>query len=279
MLYIVATPIGNLKDITLRALETLKECDYILCEDTRKSSVLLRHYSINKPLFSYHKFNERARLEKTLEDLHSDKKIALISDAGTPTISDPGMILIQSCIEKNIRVEAIPGVSAAITALSCSGIIADKFQFLGFLSRKNGELKKQLSSAIQYDGITVFYESPHRLTKSLEILSENFPKTEITVCRELTKKFEEVLKCTAEEQLLYWRSKTIKGEITVLISPSSTIPESQMNVEEALEEIKKLASEGLKIKAAVKIVAQQTDLNSSELYRKYHNHHNNDPTS
>lgn len=218
MLYIVATPIGNLSDITYRAIETLKLCDYILCEDTRHSITLLSHYDIQKPLKSYHKFNESARQEEVINDLHAGKNIALISDAGTPGISDPGAQLIAACISQNINVVAIPGACAAITALCCSGLDTERFQFWGFLPKKQGELKRSLHEILAYSGTTVCYESPNRLLDVLEILNEIAPDRPIVVARELTKKFEEVQRGTSIELIQHWKKSILKGEIVLLIS-------------------------------------------------------------
>src|ERR1700733_30336 len=162
MLYVIATPIGNLSDITYRAVQTLQSCDYILCEDTRHSLALLRHYQIRKPLTSLHKFNESKKQQAIVEDLHRGQTIGLISDAGTPAISDPGSWLIQRCLEEKIRVIPIPGASALTTALSCSGLNTERFQFCGFLPKKASELKKCLQELLAYPGTTVCYESPHR---------------------------------------------------------------------------------------------------------------------
>lgn len=218
MLYLVATPIGNLSDITYRAVETLQTCDYILCEDTRHSTILLRKYEIRKPLVSYHKFNESFRRDRILEDLTAGKHIALISDAGTPGISDPGADIVALCVEKGLPVTAVPGPCAAIQALSCSGLGTDQFQFLGFLSRKEGEIKQSLLQILSYPGTTVCYESPHRIITVLELIQEIDPLRQLVVARELTKKFEEIVRGTAGELLSYWKDDPVKGEIVLLFS-------------------------------------------------------------
>lgn len=220
MLYLVATPIGNLADITLRALDTLKSCDYILCEDTRHSAILLNHHNIHKPLKSYHKFNENFRAESILQDLESGKNICLISDAGTPGISDPGTDLVKMCIEHHIPLTVIPGPCAAIQALTCSGLTTDRFQFWGFLPRKENEIKRELQAIFSYPGTTICYESPHRLLNVLELIQTMQPQRLIVVARELTKKFEEVIRGTAEELIAHWQKTPVKGEIVLLISPA-----------------------------------------------------------
>ena len=221
MLYLVATPIGNLADITFRAIETLKSCDYILCEDTRHSRTLLVHYGIEKPLKSYHKFNEASQAEGILDDLRNGKVIALVSDAGTPGISDPGADLVKSCLDADLTVTAIPGPCAAIQALSCSGLDTTRFQFVGFLPKKEGALKKMLQEILAYKGTTACYESPHRLIDALEMLHELEPARLLAVGRELTKKFEELRRGTASELLEHWKVNVLKGEIVLLISGST----------------------------------------------------------
>lgn len=218
MLYLVATPIGNLKDITLRAVETLQSCDYILCEDTRHTLLLLKHYNILKPLKSFHKFNEALKEDAIVADLLSGKNIALVSDAGTPGISDPGTKLVQRCVAEGLQVQAIPGPCAAIVALSCSSFNTDRFQFFGFLPRKDNELRSVLQELLMYPGTSICYESARRLVNVLEVLSHLAPTREIAVGRELTKKFEEIQRGHAIDQLNYWKANTIKGEIVLLIA-------------------------------------------------------------
>jgi 16S rRNA (cytidine1402-2'-O)-methyltransferase len=223
LLYLVSTPIGNLSDITFRAIDTLKSCDYILCEDTRHSIRLLQHYEIQKPLKSFHKFSEASKEDEIIEDLKAGKIISLISDAGTPGISDPGTRLVQRCVKEEIPVQAIPGPCAAIAALSSSGLDTDVFQFIGFLPKKKQELRSALQEIGPYKGTTICYESPNRLKEVLETILELFPQKEIVIARELTKKFEEIVRGTAAE-LLDWADKEIKGEIVLLISGQKDIP-------------------------------------------------------
>lgn len=221
MLYLVATPIGNLSDISFRAIDTLKNADYILCEDTRHSRTLLSHYQIDKPLHSFHKFNEALKENTIINDLNEGKVIALVSDAGTPGISDPGAKLVQRCISEGINVIAIPGPCAAIVALSCSGFDTTRFQFFGFLPRKAGELKHSLQEILTYPGTTLCYESPHRIKQVLKCLEDLSPTRPLAVARELTKKFEEIQRGTAAELLAYWEDRELRGEIVLLISGQS----------------------------------------------------------
>ncbi len=217
MLYLVATPIGNLGDITFRAVEVLKHCDVILCEDTRHSGKLLNHYEITTPRKSYHMFNEARREPEILERLRNGQDVALISDAGTPGISDPGQRLVRACAEAELPVTAIPGPCAAIQGLVASGLDSTQFQFLGFLPKKPGKLRKALQAALDYPGTSIVYESPHRLHKSLKALAELSPETPVVVARELTKKFEEYRRGTAPELLEHYLAKPPKGEIVLLI--------------------------------------------------------------
>lgn len=268
MLYLVATPIGTLSDITLRALETLKACDYILCEDTRRSLILLQHYQIQKPLKSYHKFNEASQAAFILEDLAQGKHICLISDAGTPGISDPGAPLVKLCIEHNLPVTAIPGPCAAILALSCSGLPTERFQFFGFLAKKEGELKRQLQSILSYEGTTICYESPHRLLNVLELLQEMQPTREVVVGRELTKKFEEIVRGTPSELITHWEKGVVKGEIVLLISPAEAESDRawlDWTPEEHVEWMQ--TTYGLSRKEAIKATAELRGVPKRQIYQ------------
>jgi 16S rRNA (cytidine1402-2'-O)-methyltransferase len=216
-LFIVPTPIGNLKDITIRALEVLKTVDYILAEDTRNTIKLLKHYQIKKTLKSYHKFNEHNINENIISDLRSGKNIALVSDAGTPGISDPGYLIIKKCIEENINIECLPGPTALIPALVISGFPADRFIFEGFLPHKKGR-KKRLEEISKYDITTILYESPHRLLKTLTELKQYIDNKKICICRELTKVYETIIRGNIEEVINYFNNKPIKGEIVIVIS-------------------------------------------------------------
>lgn len=218
MLFIVSTPIGNLKDITFRAVETLGEVDFIICEDTRVSSHLLNHYQIKKELISLNAFNEEKKIEYILGRISSGEKAALISDAGTPTISDPGNRLISAAIHQGITIVPIPGVSAVITALSIAGLPTDAFIYEGFPPQKKGR-QKFLSGLATEERTIVLYESTYRIHKLLEELKQYMPERIIVICRELTKKFEEVLRGKPEELISKIGERELKGEIVVVISP------------------------------------------------------------
>lgn len=218
MLYLVATPIGNLGDISQRAIDVLQACEYILCEDTRHTLPLLTHFNIRKPLKSFHQYNETLKEDAIIADLKKGISIALVTDAGTPGISDPGSKLVQRCVEEELEVVAVPGACAAIVALSCSGLDTDRFQFFGFLPRKAGDLRRTLQEILTYPGTTICYESPFRLLDVLQALRELAPTRQIAVARELTKKFEEIRRGTSEEQLTYWTEHPVKGEVVLLIA-------------------------------------------------------------
>lgn len=269
MLYIIATPIGNLADITFRAIDTLKICDYILCEDTRHSLVLLRHYDIHKPLKSYHKFNETEQLSSIIDDLHQSKQIGLISDAGTPGISDPGYLLIKSCVENEIPVTSIPGPCAAIQALSCSGLPTDRFQFWGFLARKETELKRQMQSILDYPGTTICYESPNRLLETLLIIQTMAPHRQLVIARELTKKFEEIKRGLAKELINHWQKAILKGEIVLLISPQDQpLDWSLFTPQEHVQWVQE--NYGLSKQEAIKTVAGLRRVPKRQVYNLFH---------
>lgn len=218
MLYIVPTPIGNLADMTFRAVDVLKEVDLILAEDTRTSGVLLKHYSISKPLQSYHQHNEHQVTERLVAQMQEGKKMALLTDAGTPGISDPAFFIIRACIKAGIRVECLPGATALIPALVNSGLPSDSFCFEGFLPLKKG--RHTLLSALANENRTIIlYESPMRLVKTLHQLMEYFGEDRpCCVSRELTKKFEENARGTLKEVHDHFKQKTVKGEIVVVIA-------------------------------------------------------------
>ena len=225
-LYLVATPIGNLEDITLRALRVLRECDVVAAEDTRHTGQLLRHFEISKPLLSYFQFNEAKRSEEIIERLKRGEKVALVTDAGTPGISDPGERVVRAALAAGLRVEAVPGACALIAALTASGLPTDEFHFIGFLPHKSGQRRKQLEALRAFAGTLVLYESPYRVEKLLGELAEVFPERPVVLARELTKKFEEFLRGTPAELLAATATRSLKGEFVVLIGPTSTPPRS-----------------------------------------------------
>lgn len=271
MLYLVATPIGNLKDITLRALETLESCDYILCEDTRHSLILLKHYNIHKPLISFHKFSEAAKEDKIIQDLIDGKNICLISDAGTPGISDPGTRLVKRCLEEGLTISAIPGACAAITALCISGLNTDRFQFYGFLPRQSGTLKKVLEEIFKCPFTTICYESPERINKVLEAIHNIDAERLLVIGRELTKKFEELLRGKANELLKLHAEKKFKGEIVILISGNTHGQSSEwedLSIEEHVAKVQQ--EENILLSEAIKKVAQLRTLPKRIVYNKIH---------
>ena len=220
-LYLVATPIGNLEDITVRALRVLRECDVVAAEDTRHSGQLLKHFGIAKPLLSYFQFNEAKRTEEILERLQRGEKVALVTDAGTPGISDPGERVVKAAIAAGFRVEPIPGPCALVAALTASGLPTEEFHFLGFLPHKSGQRRKQLEALRPVSGTLAFYESPHRIVKLLGELNDIFPDRQIVLARELTKKFEEFLRGKPAELVGLAEKRTLKGEFVVLVSPAA----------------------------------------------------------
>lgn len=216
-LFIVPTPIGNLEDITLRALRVLKEVDFILAEDTRTSGNLLRHFDISKPLVAYHQVNEHKIVERIIQRIEAGQNAALVSDAGTPAISDPGYLLVRGCIQKNIDVECLPGATAFVPALVNSGLPADRFVFEGFLPHKKGR-KTKLEYLCTLPYSVILYESPHRLLKTLEQVSEFFGEARnVSVSRELTKVFEETVRGTVSEVIQHFTTHTVKGEFVIVV--------------------------------------------------------------
>jgi 16S rRNA (cytidine1402-2'-O)-methyltransferase len=220
MLYVVATPIGNLGDITLRAVEALKSADVIAAEDTRHSGLLLKHLEIKKPFVSYHEHNEAARTTELVERLGRGENVALITDAGTPGLSDPGLRLIRECIKRELPFTIIPGASSILTALVASGFSTEKFSFRGFLPVKSGQRERELRATTERDETTMFFESPYRLTKTLAACIDIMPVRQLCVARELTKKFEELRRGTASELLAHYQAHPPKGEIVLVISGS-----------------------------------------------------------
>ncbi|MBQ3173651.1 MAG: 16S rRNA (cytidine(1402)-2'-O)-methyltransferase [Alistipes sp.] len=217
-LYVVPTPIGNLEDITLRAINTLREVDFILAEDTRTTSHLLRHLGIEKPMHSHHKFNEHATVERVAESIAAGHDVALVSDAGTPGISDPGFLLVRKCVERDIEVVTLPGATALIPAVVQSGFPCDKFCFEGFLPQKKGRMKRLEELATETRTI-VLYESPYRVVKCLEQLAETFgQERRVAVVREITKKFEETVRGTVSEVLEHFREHEPKGEFVIVVA-------------------------------------------------------------
>lgn len=218
MLYLIATPIGNLGDITLRALDVLKSVDLIAAEDTRHSGMLLKHFGIKKPFISYHQHNEVTRTAELAERLTRGENVALITDAGTPGLSDPGLRLMRECIRREVPFTIIPGPSSILTALLGSGFSTDKFSFRGFLPVKSGKRERELQAAADCDETVIFFESPYRLSKTLAACMQIMPGRQLCVARELTKKFEEFRRGTPSELLAYYQAHPPKGEIVLVVS-------------------------------------------------------------
>ena len=262
-LYIVATPIGNLSDITLRALEVLKKSDYILCEDTRTSKNLLDRYEVKSKLISNHKFNERKNLPKIMDILKSDSVVSLISDAGTPSVSDPGAILINECVANNINIFPISGASAVSTAVSISGF-NEKYFFYGFFPEKNNKLKQDFEKLANLDSCIVFFISPRKFNKSIKDIKHYFSGRKILICREMTKFYEEYIRSDIND-LEPFKSDP-KGELTIIISeklkekkPSVILKESdKKNIQKM---IKKLS-----IKDITDLISQNTNVSKKEIY-------------
>lgn len=220
-LYLVATPIGNLEDITLRAIRVLRECDVIAAEDTRHTGVLLKHFGISKPMISYHAHNEARRTQEIVERLGRGEKVALVTDAGSPGISDPGERVVRAALAAGFKVEPVPGACALVAALTASGLPTDEFHFIGFLPHKSGQRRKELERLRSVAGTLALYESPFRVEKLLGELAEIMPERPVVLARELTKKFEEFLRGTPVELVSQLQNRSIKGEFVVLIGPAA----------------------------------------------------------
>ena len=261
-LYIVSTPIGNLDDITIRAIETLKKSDIILCEDTRTSSKLLNHLKIKKKLVSYHKFNEKKELNRIIEYLNQGKILSLISDAGTPTISDPGQILVQECILRKINVIPVPGPSSIISALSVSGF-NDKFLFYGFLPKTENELQKTILSLIDIDFSLVFFVSGVKIDFYLKIFKKFFVGRDILIAREITKSYETFYRSNVES-IKFFKS-SLKGELTIVISRKN-IKDDKIKDNE-IEKQAKIFLRKYTLKDVVELISKKENLSKKKVYK------------
>jgi 16S rRNA (cytidine1402-2'-O)-methyltransferase len=265
-LYVVATPIGNLEDITLRALRILREVDRIACEDTRQTRKLLDRHGISKPLVSYYEHNEQARAEELLRDLEAGQNIALVSDAGTPLIADPGYRLVEQARAHGVTVSPIPGASALVSALSASGLPTDSFFFGGFLPARKTQRRKTLESLKTYPATLVFYETPHRILEALEDVAEVLGPRRVTLARELTKIHEEFLVGEAAEvRETLAKRPVLKGEITLMIGKADALEVDDTPIEEAFD---KLLEAGVPRMEAMKTVARERGLSKREVYQK-----------
>jgi 16S rRNA (cytidine1402-2'-O)-methyltransferase len=264
ILYVVATPLGNLEDITFRAVRTLREVDRIACEDTRHTRRLLDHYGISKPLISYHEHNERERSEELAGRLLSGESIALVSDAGTPLISDPGYRLIETCAAAEIQVVPVPGPAAAITALSASGLPTDSFYFGAFLPPKAGQRRRTLEAVADLECTLVFYEAPHRLLETLEDIDALMGARTVVVARELTKLHEEFARGRAADLIAKFGSRdSIKGEITLLIGKPAAIQREPASIRATFE---RHLGTGLSRMDAMKATARDCGVSKREVY-------------
>lgn len=263
-LYLVATPIGNLEDITLRALRVLRETDLVACEDTRQTRKLLDHYGISKPVVSYHEHNESLRAGELIERLEAGATVALVSDAGTPLVSDPGYRLVSGAIERGIRVEPLPGPSAALAALAASGLPTDEFHFAGFLPARSSARRKLLARLKDEPATLVFYEAPHRLREALADIEEVLGDRPVVLARELTKIYEEFLRGTAAE--LRRARLVLKGEFTILIGKAAArAADESVPVAEAVEARMRA---GMNRMEAMKAVARERGVSKREVYRE-----------
>ncbi|WP_028307157.1 16S rRNA (cytidine(1402)-2'-O)-methyltransferase [Desulfitibacter alkalitolerans] len=269
-LFLCATPIGNLEDITYRAVRILKEVDLVAAEDTRQTRKLFNHYEIKTSITSYHKFNIKQKTPLLIEKLRQGLNIAVVSDAGLPGISDPGMELVSEAIKNGIHVVPIPGPSAVTTALVASGLNASEFSFHGFLPSKRNLRKKFLTMHVNTPNTLIFYESPHRLIQSLEDIQEIFGERMACVARELTKKFEEFTRGKPAELIEYYREKGVKGEITLIISGAEKQSAGEaLDMSGLLRKVEGLIEDGLHKKEALKVIARKYNVSKRELYQEF----------
>ena len=267
VLYIVSTPIGNLGDVTYRAVDVLNSVDIIAAEDTRQSKKLLDHYQIQTKMISYHEHNEKEKSSYLIKQLLDEKNIALISDAGTPCLSDPGSILINKCIEQNIKIEWIPGPSAFLGALVLSGMDMSSFRFIGFLSSKSGSRKKELIQLREDPNTLIFYESPHRIGKCLMDLKICLGERKVCLARELTKKFETIYRGNISDVLDKIEHSPIKGEIVLVVEGQKSKDDwSPLPFDKHLDQVIEIT--GLNRKEAIKLVADMRGLTKSEIYNQ-----------
>ena len=270
-LYLVGTPIGNLEDITLRALRVLKEADVIACEDTRQTQKLLNHYGIQKRLVSYHEHNELTRAAELVIELEQGARVALVSDAGMPLISDPGHRLVGLCLRHDVPVVPIPGPSAFVAALAASGLPADEFHFVGFLPARAGERRRALGRLTGLTRTLVFYEAPHRLLEMLRDARDVLGNRPAAVARELTKLHEEIVRDTLDRLVERLKSKPLRGEITLLIGPPTEPPGAAVravNISLRARVAEIVREQGVDQKAALKLAARERGLTKREAYKK-----------
>ena len=263
ILYIVATPIGNLEDITYRAVRILSEVDLVAAEDTRHSLKLLNHFNISKPLTSYFDHNQQFKGERILDKLRQGKSVALISDAGTPCVSDPGYQLVRSAVAEGIRVHPIPGPCAAVTAISAAGLPSDCFTFAGFPPARQGKRRTFLASLANLSGTVLLYEAPHRLEETLRGILEVLGERQVVVARELTKIYEEFIRGTTSEVIAAATRERVRGEVVILIAPGEPVPQEAPALDELLRTMLK---EGFSVKDTARKAAEITGISRNEAY-------------
>lgn len=268
MLYLCATPIGNLEDITLRVLRVLQEADVIYCEDTRNTLKLLRHFEIAKPLQSYHDHSPEARAQKIADDVRAGRQVALVSDAGMPVISDPGFDLVNLFRRENLPYTVLPGASASLTALVLSGIAADRFLFEGFLPRKKKDLEARLALLDKERATAIIYESPHRLSATLDVFAERWPDRECAAVREITKRFEETVRGTTVSVRDHFNANVPRGEFVLILGGAvETETSAEDTLAQGLALAKQLIQEGASTNQAAKEAAQATGLSKRTIYQ------------
>ena len=268
MLYICATPIGNLDDITIRVMNTLKEVELIVAEDTRHTLHLLNHLAIKKPLLSFHKFSDENKLKQIIDRLEKGADIALVSDAGMPCISDPGYEIVKACIEKDLPMTVLPGASAFTAALVLSGLSTDRFTFFGFLPQKKATRTKYLAEIAQEQATLIFYEAPHRINKTLEELLKAFGDRSIAIARELTKKFEEVKRGTITQVIAHFEQIQPRGEFVLVVEGNNdSIEKEQLDY---AVEMQKYIEDGMDKKDAIRLISERAGVPRREVYNYIH---------
>jgi len=266
-LYLVPTPIGNFADMTFRSIEILNMVDMIFCEDTRVTKILLSHFNIKTPLSSYHIFNEESRVTEILENLKLGKKIALVSDAGLPCISDPGYLLVRRVLDEGYYVSSLPGANAGLTALIASGLPTDKFYFYGFLNHKKTQKEKELLAIRDVKDTIIFYESPLRLKDTILLMERILGDREVVIARELTKKYEEYIRGTLKE--IAQLDLQLKGEIVIIVKGANqTYLQMDLNKQTVEQHFNHYIDEGIEEKEAMKLVARDRNISKSEIYKQ-----------
>jgi 16S rRNA (cytidine1402-2'-O)-methyltransferase len=262
-LIVCPTPIGNLQDVTLRVLDALRAADLVACEDTRKTGKLLKRHAIEARLVSYHEHNERRRTPELVKQIREGKEVALVGDAGTPAISDPGFVLVHACVDAGLPVDVLPGPAAPVTALVASALPADRWRFAGFLPRRKGELRRELEKG---EETLVAFESPNRLPATLALLAEIDPERMVAVCRELTKLHQEVVRGSANELARRFAGGT-RGEVVLVVGPADSSP-GEVQLDNALDAVEQLVASGARRRAAAQVVSSLTGLPANRLYRR-----------